>query len=158
MRQDNLHSIKDDMVAFTEGHGLKRLPGFVGEEVPSVLWDDDNNPDSWKDFVEMAKAAGAPFVTMSEIVLEKEDLELLIEELSDMSFGEDDPDEIEQAQSLVQHVGKVGFLQLGFAHQGVMYLHETSTEWYEHYQQMLESIEDFSDIVLEQQDGDDEEQ
>ncbi len=146
------------MVAFTEGHGLKRLPGFVGEEVPSVLWDDDNNPDSWKDFVEMAKAAGAPFVTMSEIVLEKEDLELLIEELSDMSFGEDDPDEIEQAQSLVQHVGKVGFLQLGFAHQGVMYLHETSTEWYEHYQQMLESIEDFSDIVLEQQDGDDEEQ
>ncbi len=158
MRQDNLHSIKDDMVAFTEGHGLKRLPGFVGEEVPSVLWDDDNNPDSWKDFVEMAKAAGAPFVTMSEIVLEKEDLELLIEELSDMSFGEDDPDEIEHAQSLVQHVGKVGFLQLGFAHQGVMYLHETSTEWYEHYQQMLESIEDFSDIVLEQQDGDDEEQ
>jgi hypothetical protein len=54
MPPDNLHSLKDDMIAFIEGHGMRRLPGFVMEDVASVLWEDEQNPDSWKDFVEMA--------------------------------------------------------------------------------------------------------
>src|ERR1700744_4798706 len=79
MQPDNLHSLKDDMIAFIEGHGMKRLPGFVMEDVASVLWEDEQNPDSWKDFVEMAKASQAPFITMSDITLEKEDLQSLLE-------------------------------------------------------------------------------
>ena len=78
MPSDNLNSLKDDMIAFIEGHGMKRLPGFVMEDVASVLWEDEHNPDSWKDFVEMAKAAQAPFITMSDITLEKEDLQSLL--------------------------------------------------------------------------------
>ena len=78
MPPDNLHSLKDDMIAFIEGHGMRRLPGFVMEDVASVLWEDEQNPDSWKDFVEMAKAAQAPFITMSDITLEKEDLKSLL--------------------------------------------------------------------------------
>ena len=79
MQPDDLLSLKDDMIAFIEGHGMRRLPGYVGDDVPTVMWEDDANPDSWKDFVETAKAASAPFVTMSDVVLEKEDLELLLE-------------------------------------------------------------------------------
>ncbi len=86
MLQDSLLSLKDDMVAFIAGHGMRRAPVYVGEEVPTVVWEDDSNPDSWKDFVETAKAAGAAFLTMSEVVLEKEDLELLLEELQETSF------------------------------------------------------------------------
>ena len=40
MSTDNLHSLKDDMVAFIEGHGLRRLPGYVTEDIPSILWED----------------------------------------------------------------------------------------------------------------------
>ncbi len=83
MHSDNLASTKDDMVAFIAGHGIRRVPGYVGEDVPTVILDDEENPDGWKDFVEHAKAAGAPFVTMSEVVLEKEDVEMLIEEVQD---------------------------------------------------------------------------
>ncbi len=157
MHPDNLLSLKDDMVAFIAGHGMRRLPGFVTEDVPTVLWEDDTNPDSWKDFVEMSKAAATPFVTMSEVTLEKEDLELLLEELNGLNFPDEGDVAMEEAQRLVNHVGKVGFLQLGFAHQGVMFVHETATEWYEHYQQLLESIEDFGDIVFDQSGDADEE-
>ena len=73
MSKDNLLSLKDDMVAFIEGHGLRRLPGYVTEDIPSVLWEDQNNPDAWKDFVEMAKHVGAPFITFSEVALEREE-------------------------------------------------------------------------------------
>jgi hypothetical protein len=135
---------------------MRRLPGYVGEDVPTVLWEDSANPDSWKDFVEMAKAAQAPFLTMSDVTLEKEDLELLLEELHTENFPDEEGPEIDEAQSLVSHVGKVGFLQLGFAHQGVMFLHETSTDWYEHYERLLESLDDFSDIVFENGDEDEE--
>jgi hypothetical protein len=149
MQPDNLHSLKDDMIAFIEGHGMKRLPGFVMEDVASVLWEDDQNPDSWKDFVEMAKAVQSPFVTMSDITLEKEDLQSLLEDLRDFNFPDEMPDS-EEVEELVNYVGKTGFVQLGFAHQGIMFLHESSTEWYDRYQQLLESLETVSDIVIDE--------
>jgi hypothetical protein len=106
--------------------------------------------------VETAKAASAPFVTMSDVVLEKEDLELLLEELQDLDFPNEESSEVEEAQSLVNYVGKMGYVQLGFMHQGVAFLHESSTPWYERYQQLLESVDDFSNIVFEQNEDDDE--
>ncbi|HSY01799.1 MAG TPA: hypothetical protein VK819_06570 [Acidobacteriaceae bacterium] len=157
MHSDNLASTKDDMVAFIEGHGIRRVPGHAGDDVPSIMWDDEENQDRWKDFVETAKAAGASFITMSEAVLEKEDVEMLIEEVQDGEFdlSGGSPD-LDEAQTLVAHIGKIGHLQLGFPHQGIMFLCETSTEWYERYQQLLDSIDDLGDIVFE--DGDEDEE
>lgn len=153
----SLLTLKDDMVAFIAGHGLGRIPAYVGEEVPTVLWDDPENPDSWKDFVEAAKAAGAPFLTMSEVRLEKTDLELLIEELQESNFPDGDPPEIEEAQSLAIYVGKVGYIQLGFAHQGIVFLHESTTEWYERYQHLLEALDHFGGDVVFGDDQDEDE-
>ncbi|MGC2619004.1 MAG: hypothetical protein WA414_08195 [Acidobacteriaceae bacterium] len=157
MHSDNLASTKDDMVAFIEGHGIRRVPGHAGDDVPSILWDDEENQDRWKDFVETAKAAGTAFITMSEAVLEKEDVEMLIEEVQDGDFEMNggSPD-LDEAQTLVTHIGKIGHLQLGFPYHGIMFLCETSTEWYERYQQLLESIDDLGDIVFE--DGDEDEE
>ncbi len=157
MTTDNLISLKDDMVAFIEGHGMKRLPGYVTEDVPAVLWEDAENPDSWKDFVEMAKHAGALFVTMSEVKLERDEMEELMERASEINFPDDEANEMMEAQMLMKHAGKVGYVQLGFVHQGVMFLHETTTEWYEHYQELVENIEAFQQIVIEDGAGDDEE-
>jgi hypothetical protein len=158
MHLDNLASIKDDMVAFIEGHGIRRVPTHVGEDIPSILWEDEANPDSWKDFVETAKAAGATFITMSDEVLEKEDVELLIEEVQEQDYTIEESSstsEIDEAQTLVSHIGKVGHLQLGFPHQGIMFLYETSTEWYDRYQQLLDSVGDLGNIVFEDDDEDD---
>jgi hypothetical protein len=155
MSPDNLISLKDDMVAFIEGHGMRRLPGYVTEDLPTVLWEDNSNPDSWKDFVEMAKFAGAPFVTMSEVSLENEELQLLLEQIRDEHFPDDDAVDLEEAQYLVSFVGKLGYIQLGFAYQGVVFVHENATQWYERYQQLIESVESLGDIVFED-DGDEE--
>jgi hypothetical protein len=104
--------------------------------------------------VETAKAAGAPFLTMSEIRLEKTDLELLIEELHESSFPDGDGPELDEAQSLANYVGKVGYIQLGFAHQGVFFLHESTTPWYERYQNLLDSL-DFGEIAFDHDEDED---
>lgn len=159
MHPDNLASTKDDMIAFIAGHGLRRVPGHAGEDVSSILWEDEHNPDGWKDFVETAKAAGAAFITMSEVVLEKEDVEMLMEDVQDQDFTmgmATGSSEIEEVQGLVAHIGKVGHVQLGFPHQGIMFLYEASTPWYEEYEQLLESVEGIGDIVFEDEDDDEE--
>ncbi len=151
MQPDNLITLKDDMIAFIAGHGMRRLPAYVTEDVPSVLYEEDT-PDSWKDFVEHAKASGAPFVTMSEVVLEKEDVSILIEQLRDQNFPDSEGAEVEDAQYLVRHVGKIGYLQLGFAHQGIVFLFEAATDWYDRFQNLMETISELGSIVVDDHD------
>jgi hypothetical protein len=151
MQPDNLVSLKDDMVAFIAGHGLRRMPAFVTEEVPTVLFEEEN-PDSWKDFVEHAKAAGAAFITMSEVVLEKTDVAVLIEQLRDHTFSDEEEIDLDDAEALIKHVGRTGYLQLGFAHQGVVFLFETSTEWYDRFQDLMEAATDIGGVVLDERD------
>jgi len=65
------------MTAFILGHGLSRFQGYVTEEVHSVMWDPKDNPESWKDFVELAKKAGSEFLSMDEEVLQRDELDYL---------------------------------------------------------------------------------
>ena len=152
---DDLSTLKDDMIAFIEGHGMRRFPGFLDfEEVPSVGWKPEENPDGWKDFVELAKAAGAPFVTMDSWRLQRDELEAMIQRLSNAQFADDD--DIEDARWLKTYIGKTGFVQLGFPHQGVMMVYEASTDWYHRYQSILEMSDDLMSLPLDEPDQDSE--
>ena len=153
MQPDNLISLKDDMVAFIAGHGMRRLNAFISEDIPTVVFEEDN-PDGWKDFVEHAKAAGAPFITMSEVVLAKADVALLLDQLREETFPDEISEEIDDAEYLVNHVGKIGYLQLGFAHQGIMFLFEIATEWYDSFQNLLETVSDLGGIIVDNHDTD----
>ena len=151
MQPDNLIALKDDMVAFIAGHGLRRFNGYVTEEVPAVFFEDDD-PDSWKDFVEHAKAANAPFITMSDVILEPEDVATLISQVREQGYPDGDSGELEEAQGLMQHVGKTGYLQLGFAQGGVIFLYETATEWYDLFQELMESVAELGHIIVDDRD------
>jgi hypothetical protein len=153
-RMDDLHTLKDDMTAFIEGHGMRRFKGFVSEDVSHVMWDPGDHADGWKDFVELAKASGANFVTMSDVQLDKEDIDFLINRLQDSNYASDD--ELDDAKWLRTHVGKTGFVQIGFPTQGVMFLYEVSTDWYDRYQRLLDIAEDYGGFVIDEQDQDDE--
>lgn len=154
MSPDNLISLKDDMVAFIAGHGMLRMNGYVPEDIPTVLFEEEN-PDGWKDFVELAKASGAPFVTMSEAVLEKADIALLIEQIRDQVYPDDESPEVDDAERLVRHVGKIGYLQLGFAYQGIMFLFEVATDWYDSYQSLMETVTELGSIVVDDRENED---
>ena len=65
-------------------------------------------------------------------------------------------EELEEARWLRTYIGKTGFVQLGFGHQGVMMVYEASTEWYDHYQHLLEMSEDFGGIAIDEPGLDDE--
>ena len=145
---DDLSSLKDDMVAFIEGHGMRRFHGYVDfEEVQCVMWKDGQNPESWKDFVELAKAAGAPFLTMDAWILKREDLDELLQRLSNTEFSNDE--DLEEARWLRTYIGKTGFVQLGWAYQGCIFLFEANATWYERYQRIIDLTDDFGGIPID---------
>ncbi len=151
MTFDDLTTLKDDMVAFIAGHGLRRMNAFVPEDVPTVAFEDDD-VDGWKDFVEHAKAADVPFVTMNDVLLEPEDVAALIAQLREANYPDPDASDLEEAQSLMRHVGKTGYLQLGFAHGGVVFLYETATEWYDRFQTLLDTAQELGGIIVDDHD------
>ena len=145
---EDLASLKDDMIAFVEGHCMRRFHGFVdSEDVGVVMWRTEGNPDGWKDFVELAKLAAAPFVTMDSWTLKREELDELLDNVSHAEFLNEE--DLEEARWLRTYIGKTGYVQLGFAHQGVMMVYETSTEWYDRYQRLMELSEDFGGIPFD---------
>jgi len=145
---DDLSNLKDDMVAFIEGHGMRRFHGYVDfEEVQCVMWKDGENPESWKDFVELAKAAGAPFLTMDAWILKREDLDELLQRLSNTEFSNDE--DIEEARWLRTYIGKTGFVQLGWAYQGCIFVFEANAAWYERYQRIMDLTDDFGGIPID---------
>ena len=89
---------------------------------------------------------------MSEVVLEKSDVAILMDQLREQEFDDSDVQELDDAEYLVNHVGKIGYLQLGFAYQGLMFLFETSTEWYERFQELVDRVTEFSGIVVDNSD------
>jgi len=152
---DDLTVLKDDMTAFIEGLGMRRFSGYVEcEEVPSVLWDSGQNPDGWKDFVELAKSTNAAFLTMHSWTLDREECERLAERLAEGEYSNDQ--DIEESRWLKTYIGKTGFVQLGWAYQGCMFVYEAATEWYEHYQHLRELADDTGGFMIDET-GQDEE-
>jgi hypothetical protein len=78
----------------------------------------------------------------------------MIQRLSTAEFTSDE--DIEDARWLRTYLGKTGFVQLGFAFQGVMMLYEASTEWYEHYRRLVDVAEDFGGIAIDESGAEDE--
>ena len=151
MTFDDLSTLKDDMIAFIAGHGLRRMNAFVPEDVPSVAFEDDDL-DSWKDFVEHAKAAAVPFITMNSVLLEPEDVAALIAQLRAANYPDADAAELEEAQALMRHEGKTGYRQLANAHGGVLFLYETASEWYDGFQNLLDTVQELGGMVIDDHD------
>ncbi len=149
--QDDLSNLRDDMIAFIEGHGMRRFHGFVDEDVQSVIWK-PRDADGWKDFVELAKSGGAPFLTMDESVLEREELDSLTRRLGNGEYVNEE--DVEEARYLHAFIGKTGFIQLGFPWQGTVFLYEISTMWYDRYQRLLDVAEDFGGFSFDELEDD----
>jgi hypothetical protein len=152
---DDLTLMKDDMTAFIEGQGMRRFFGYVeAEEIPSILWESGPNPEGWKDFVELAKSSGAPFLTMHAWALDRAELERLTQRLTDGEYTAEE--DLEDARWLKTYIGKTGFVQLGWAYQGCMFVYEAGTEWYDHYQRLRELADDVGGFMIDEPDQDEE--
>ena len=81
-------------------------------------------------------------------------MDYLVERLQRSTYASDE--EMEDARWLRTYIGKSGFVQLGWPFQGIMFLFEASTEWYDRYQRLLDMAEDLGNITIDEPGQDDE--
>jgi hypothetical protein len=148
-------TIRDDMIAFIEGHGMKRFHGIINDDIAGVVWTppEEDQADSWKDFVELAKASGVTFITMHDVLLEEDDVDFLVDRLEDSNCLSEE--ELDEARWLKNFVGQVGHIQIGFPCQGVMFVYQISTEWYETIERLESTADEFDGILIDDDDQDD---
>ena len=65
-------------------------------------------------------------------------------------------EDLEEARWLKTYIGKTGFVQLGWAYQGCVFVYEAGTEWYDHYQRLRELAEDVGGFMMDEPDQDEE--
>ena len=91
---------------------------------------------------------------MDEEVLQRDELDYLVQRLQHASYPSEE--DLDEARWLRNYIGKTGFIQLGWPHQGIMFLFEVTTEWYERYQHLLDLVEDFGSMAIDDSDQDEE--
>jgi len=150
-RRSDDHERRYDGLYRRSGHAP--FFGYVAcDEIPSVIWDSGQNPDGWKDFVELAKSTGAAFLTMHSWALDHDELERMSQQLAEGDFRSED--DLEESRWLKAYIGKTGFVQLGWAYQGCVFVYEAGTEWYERYQQLRELADDSGGFMIDEPDQD----
>ena len=55
-----------------------------------------------------------------------------------------------KARMLRIYSGKTGFIQLGWPCQGVVFLYEISTEWYDRYQRLVDYADDIGGFTIDE--------
>jgi hypothetical protein len=150
MSTDNLLALKDDMVAFIEGHGLQTPPRLRHRGHPLHRMGGPGQPRR------MERLCGDGQARRRSLRhLQRNDAGARGARRADRGSRRD---ELPRRRGHRTGRGASGCASTpaiwatsssAFVYQGVAFLHETTTEWYERFQALLEDIETFQDIVID---------
>jgi hypothetical protein len=126
--------------------GLLTFPGWVGEELPTVWWQGDS--DDWLGFLLVAKAEGARTILVGRAVLEEEDLQELAEWVEERSGPGSTNGDRARIKEFERYIGWTGEIRVGWIKDGVAFLLQQRTEWYDEFLDLMaeaeeEELEDF---------------
>ncbi len=134
----DLSQLYDEMTAAAERQSLLIFPGYVSDDLPQVWWQGD--PDNWPDFVGIAKAEGVRTLFVGRAVLEEDDLRDLAEWVEEHSAGSSNGDRA-RLKDFERYIGATGEVRLGWIKDGVAYVLQHRTEWYEDFLDLMEEVD-----------------
>ncbi len=133
----------DEIVAAANRQGLLVFPGYVVEEMPTVWWQGD--PDEWPDFLGIAKAEGVRTLFVGRAILEEEDLQELAEWVEEKAGPGSTNGDRARLKEFERYIGMTGEIRVGFIKDGVAFLLQQRSEWYEDYLELMEEVDDDED-------------
>jgi hypothetical protein len=136
----------DEISESAAQQGLLTFPGWVGEELPTVWWQGDS--DDWLGFLLVAKAEGARTILVGRAVLEEEDLQELAEWVEERSGPGSTNGDRARLKEFERYIGLTGEIRVGWIKDGVAFLLQQRTEWYDEFLDLMgeaeeEDLEDF---------------
>lgn len=140
----DLASRFDEIVAAVERQGLLVFPGYVSEDLPAVWW--QGNPDEWPDFLGIAKAEGVRTFFVGRAVLEAEDLQELAEWVEEREGPGPSNGDRARLKTFERYIGLTGEIRMGWIKDGVAFVLQQQTEWYEDFLDLMQEVEEEDDL------------
>jgi hypothetical protein len=140
----DLSSRFDEVVAAAERQGLLVFPGYIAEDLPAVWW--QGNPDNWPDFIGIAKAEGMRTLFVGRAILEAEDLQELAEWVEEKTGPGPSNGDRARLKTFERYIGSTGEIRLGWIKDGVGFVLQQQTEWYEEFLDLMQEVEDEEEL------------
>ena len=142
----NLDGLKAEIEQYVQKAGMTMFYGHSRalDSVPVVRWDCDQYPD-YKEFIEVARAAGAKLVVFHQRKFSVDQIEDALEQLEACDLPREEYREFERRLNhLKTYDGKVCAIELSFDSQNRAFLFDLRTEWYKVLSDVLDEIEVFT--------------
>lgn len=136
----DLSGLYDEIRGAAAQQELLTFPGYVGEELPAVWWQGD--PEDWLGFLMIAKAEGVRTVYLGRAILEEEDLQELAEWVEEKSGPGSTNGDRARLKEFERYIGWTGEIRLGWIKEGVAFLLQQRTEWYEDFLELMAETEE----------------
>jgi hypothetical protein len=131
----NLNTLKREILDYLETSGFavfRNAPGGL-EGFPLVLWDVEQYPD-FQMFLETARKANAGMILFATREFEADDIDEILEQLEDSEMERDERRGVEsRLREMRAYTGITCSLELGFGHDGRLYVYEVRPDWYDEF-------------------------
>jgi hypothetical protein len=136
----DLSSRHEEVLAAAERQGLLVFPAYVGDDLPAIWWQGD--PEAWPDFLGITKAEGQRILFVGRAVLDTEDLQELAEQHEETRGSRPTNGDRARIKAFERYVGYTGEVQMAYIKDGVAFILQQRTEWYEDFLDLLDETED----------------
>ena len=153
----NLTPLYTEIVEHLASRGLVVFHSDLrGIESPSAIyWEVEKHPD-FREFVEVAVAAGAQVITLFSRTFDAAHIESASEEMEELGVDPKHRLNFEaQLRDLRKYDGMVGHIELTFNHAQRDYIFDLRTPWYDDYTDLLEELHMESDDEDDEEENDD---
>ena len=134
----------DDIVAAASRQGLLVFPGYLGDDLPTIWWQGD--PEEWPDFLGIAKAEGQRTLFVGRTILHAEDLQELAEWVEERAGAGSTNGNRARLKEFERYIGLTGEVRIGWIKDGVAYLLQHRTEWYEDFLDLMDEVQEDDEL------------
>ncbi len=139
----DLDSLKREILEYLDASGFAVFRSFAGglEGLPMVGWDADAYPD-YRMFLDTAKKVNSNLILLASTQFDAADeVDGQLEELEDCEITREDRREYERRlREYRVHDGNTATIELGFDHNGRLYVYEVAADWYEEFMELAEEL------------------
>jgi hypothetical protein len=139
-RATDLSGLFEEIETAVTRNGLLAFPGYVSEKLPSVWW--QGNPEDWPEFLRIAKAEGARTLFVGRATLEAEDLQEIAEWVEERTGPGSSNGDRARLKEFERYLGCTGEIRLGWIRDGVAFLLQVRTDWYEEFLDLVAETEE----------------
>ena len=150
----DLEKMRADIQSHLQEGGFTVFYGFSRriDSLTHVNWDTAQHPD-FRDFLRVAREAGAKLIVFSHDSLGIDRIDEAIEDLEECDLSREEKRNYEKRlRDLQSYEGFTCSLELSFDLEGRVYLFEVQTEWFEELANIIAEIE--SSMPMEEDDED----